>query len=173
MDTDLQSNYNRQEEGKGSSEEESIFDGIHFIDGIYFRVFLMSLTFLCTFFGIFLIPVIIYIAYRAVKEWKLYLTQDSIHYTFFSGFSKKKWVIPLQDITGLYTLNGAKQIYIKMNFSNICKYNSWPCAPAADYISITYVANGQEFVDAVRKQMPNPCSVGTITVIQIWRLKLK
>ena len=94
--------------------------------------------------------------YRAAKIWKLYLTRTSIHYSRLGAFwTKSNFDIPFEDIDNI-TLADATTIYIRMDRATLLKHLHWCFVPIfgnAFIFSIDAVANAQEFVDAVKREM--------------------
>ena len=137
--------------------EEIIFEGIFYKRGFrtwacWYICFYPGASLLGMFIGMF---VCIWCWFKGAKNWQLYLTHDNICYTS-AGCSTKTTVINISDIDEIFVTSD-KEIYVGMEPSKINKYiGHWcfrPICRQVRYLVLSYVANNNEFVDAVKREM--------------------
>lgn len=104
-----------------------------------------------------LIPLSIYVCMKVAKTWKLYVTKNAIHYSkvnsCFWCCGHDEWVIPFSYIKNIYAYEGT--IYINMEQSQVDEFLHCCYQPicGADTLILNYVANAEDIVAAVKRQM--------------------
>ena len=140
--------------------EEIVFEGVCHKPGvcsevfwIYFYASVVSLLGM-----LILIPIGIFCGLKAMKDWKLYLTRSSVVYIRPRGIGccDEKYTIPFSDIDDISVAPGTRDIWVRMETSKINEYIGWWSRPMCGQLValvLSNVANGEEFVAAVKREM--------------------
>ena len=152
----------QQPKKRDANGEEIIFEGICYKRGfrnwVFFNYCIVpSISIVGMIVGLI---VSIWCCFKVVKDWKLYLTRDKIYYTAAAGSCccPDTMAISLSDIDDIYVAQGTKNIWVRMEPSKVNEYIPWCSRPVCwqlNCLVLSYVANGNEFVDAVKKEMAN------------------
>ena len=148
----------------GRQQEPIIMEGVCYKRGIYSHyVWAMLLPAVVSVLGIVVgIPIALCLAAGAVKTWRLYLTPSAIHYHYQGHCcSQQSYVIPLSYVKDAIYTPHDNNVSILMEASHAYEFIGscdrpliWSCIqPENIYVHLLKVANGEEFAQAVKRQI--------------------
>jgi hypothetical protein len=155
----------------GEPREEIVFEGVCNRPGLcqqyamnYAQLTLPSIIGIC-----FCVPCGLYSWITGVHTWRLYLTHSGIYHSFAGGccFSKIEYDIPFGIIEDIYVPSNLTvaildnedptcSVHVCMDASELEKrvpYCSRSMCSSTSTLSLDYVANAQDFVNAVKREM--------------------